>query len=135
MEKHNKVKRIIKIVGIVILTIGLALDIIGFGDFFMSFSSFRTPKYFFLSFIGLPLTGAGLSLLVFGFRREIHKYIKDEGMPVVKEAYYDLKPEIKDLVDTVKGTSNVTEIVCPKCKGIISADSKFCSHCGEKIIK
>lgn len=137
MKKHNKTKKRIKIIGFLFFSVGLTLAILGFNDFFVSFSSspFEMPTRFPLAFIGLPLTGIGLFMLIFGYSREIHKYVKDENIPIIKETYQDLRPEIKDFMEMAKEGSNVKEIVCPKCRKIISSNINYCPYCGEEIIK
>ena len=152
-EKKKKVKRI----GKILLVIGGILSIIGIGSFFMAFTDGGFPSLFFLAFIGFPLLGFGGMLTSVGYKREIGKYMKDESMPIIKEAYDDLHPEIKDMVSMFKGEDNeikcyycgtlnnynakfckncgreINEIRCPHCGSLIDVDSKYCSSCGKEV--
>lgn len=132
--EHLKKKKTLKIVGFVLLGIGVVLSAIGLISFFSAFNSqgAKSPDLFWCCFIGFPLIGAGGGLLTFAFRREIAKYSKDETMPVAKEAYQDLHPEIKDFVGMVKDGSQ-KKIQCPKCGAMNDTDHKFCNSCGEPI--
>lgn len=131
MDDHELKKKQIKKIGKVLLIIGIILDAIGFISFFSSFLGGGFPFLFFCSFIGLPITGVGLMLTLVGYKRETMKYMKDESMPVYKESYHDLKPELVDFVSTLKGENKV--IICPRCKQENDDDHKFCKFCGEPL--
>lgn len=133
-NKHNKNKKTLKIVGYCTLIPGVILTIIGFISFFVSSSSMEMPSLFFLDFIGIPLIFVGSTCLRFGYRREVATYIKNESVPVAKELYQDLKPEVNDLVGTIKGEKAQNKI-CPKCQTVNDSDSRFCDACGTPLIK
>lgn len=131
-NKHNKTKKKLKIFGFIFLFVGIALSAIGTIDFFIGFNSFTMPTLFWLDYIGFPCIAIGVVLLNFGYRREISTYMKDEHIPVVKEAYHDVKPEIKDFVNTIKGNES-NEVICPKCHCANAKESRFCKNCGERL--
>lgn len=133
--EHAKKKRMLKILGFILLGIGIAFSVTGFTSFFRSFNSMGSemPNLFWCSFIGLPLIGAGGFLLTFAYRREIAKFSKDETMPVTKEAYKDLHPEIHDFVSMIKEEPQ-SKIQCPKCGTLNDGDHKFCSSCGATLL-
>ncbi|HIU61742.1 MAG TPA: hypothetical protein IAB69_03745 [Candidatus Coproplasma excrementigallinarum] len=58
-KKHNKIKRVLKIIGPIVLVCGLALAITGIVDFGTSAGRGESPTLFWLTFIGLPMTAAG----------------------------------------------------------------------------
>ena len=87
-------------------------------------------------------------------------YAKNESMKTIKDAYSDLKPEVRDFVNTVTKTETgedkimctncgnwnepnakfckgcgkpLTKSECPNCGAKIDADSKFCTKCGHKL--
>ena len=51
MLTHERKKKIFQISGICLVALGGILSIIGFVDFFASFSSFDMPKLFWCSFL------------------------------------------------------------------------------------
>lgn len=59
-KKHNKIKRALKIIGPIVLVCGLALAITGIVDFGTSAGRGESPALFWLIFIGLPMTAAGV---------------------------------------------------------------------------
>lgn len=166
-DKHKTIKTCLKVFGIVFILIGVICFAVGlFGGLFGMVASspefdMNTPnlKLFFLTFIGIPFIFIGSVMTMFGFRKEVNTYVKNEDIPIAKEVYHDLKPEIKDFVDTIKSTDHEENIVCqkcgesndfgslfckscgkelkekkcPHCNSIIDADSKFCSKCGKRI--
>ena len=131
MNDHELKKKKIKSLGKVLLVIGIILDAIGFISFFGAFTGGGFPSLFFCAFIGIPITGIGAMLTMVGYKRETMKYMKDESMPIYKESYRDLKPELVDFVETLKGENKV--IICPRCKQENDDDHKFCKHCGEPL--
>lgn len=133
-NKHQKNKKTLKIIGFLTLIPGIILTILGFVSFFIAFGSNEMPTFFFLSFIGLPLCGVGSTCLTFGYRKEVTTYIKNEGVPVVKELYNDVKPEFEDMVNTFKG-KKTDEIICPKCGNSNEPTSKFCNECGTPLTR
>ena len=156
MEKHERNKKKFKLLGSITLTIGICFTIIGFISFFSSFNSFEPPKYFWCCFIGFPLIGFGASLLALGYRKEVMRYMKNESLPIYKETYQEIKPELKETINIIKGngyvichfcqTENdanskyckkcggvISEIRCPHCNSLIDSDSTFCNNCGKRL--
>lgn len=130
----KKTKKIVKIIGIVLLIIGIGLFITGI----ISLTNFdinndKQPNLFFLSFIGLPLIFAGLVLILFTSIGQMNRYVMGEVTPVMKETYRTMNPEFRDAVNILKG--NEEKISCPKCSTLNDKDSVYCKNCGEKIGK
>ena len=135
-DQHLNKKKKIKKTGIDLVIIGGLCSAIGLISFFSSFFGNGFPFLFFLCFIGFPLLGIGGNLLSVGYRREIKSYMKDEDIPVVKDSYYDLKPEINDFVDTIKGNERKEDvIICSKCGERNDDGDRFCKRCGQPILK
>lgn len=130
MNNHENKKKTLKVLGAIILVIGLIFTIIGFASFFSSFGH-GFPRYFWCSFVGLPFLGIGSGMLGIGYKREAMKYMKDESMPVYKEAYYDIKPEINDAINSFK---NQNDKICPICKTSNDEDAKYCKKCGTSLM-
>lgn len=131
--KHNEKKLKLRRIGIILLVVGGGFSLVGFVDFFASFAGAGMPTLFWCLFIGFPLLGIGGSLLKVSYLRETAQYVKDEGVPVTKDLYRDLKPEIKDFVNTLKGVDTEQEIVCSKCGTRNDSDNNYCKGCGEPL--
>lgn len=132
--RHEEKKKKLRNTGKVLLIIGAIFTVVGFVDFFAAFAGAGMPTMFWCLFIGFPLLGIGGSLLKVSYLRETAQYVKDEGVPVTKDLYRDLKPEIKDFVNTIRGVETPEEeIVCPKCGTRNDSDNNFCKGCGEPL--
>ncbi len=109
-DKHNKVKTRLKIIGFIVLAIGLACTVTGMVDFFTTAMNMKgMPKLFWLLFIGVPMLGIGGALLGFAFKREIMRYTKNEAVPVINEASEELKPAVKSVAEAVKEADKTEE--------------------------
>lgn len=144
--KHAKIKKTLKIIGFILLGCGIILDIIFFVNFISSFNTFQPPKLFFIGMIGLPLTGFGIMCLTIGFRGEITRYMKNEGVPVVNDAAQELKPAVKAVAEAVKEATSEGEkgnsaeqsekpTVCPVCGKENQSKNNFCDGCGAQLFK
>ena len=122
---NNKTKKVLKIIGPIIIVVGIVLFIIGTSSLFSFDDEF--PKLFFLSFIGLPLIAIGGWISMFAFRENLMRFHKNMTIPIAKETLEELAPTIKDL------TKNEEQITCPSCGKEIDKNSKFCNHCGNQI--
>ena len=82
-EKHEKLKKKLKIAGFVLVIVGAVLTLAAFIDFFITVGNpdKGMPKLFFLAFIGLPMLGIGAGLLTFAFRRELPRIPKTKVCP------------------------------------------------------
>lgn len=153
---HEKIKKILKIVGAILLAIGIVCSIIGLIDFFSCFGTSKMPTRFFLCFIGFPLIAAGGGMLLFGFQRELARYNKNENVPVFNEFGKEISPAVQHVAHSVQqgldekivcscGTENDKDSAyckkcgkqlsdtCPYCGEAVDADSEFCNHCGKRI--
>ena len=133
--KHNEKKLKLRRIGIALLVVGGIFSAVGFIDFFAAFAGMGMPKLFWCLFIGFPLLGFGGMLLKVSYVRETAQYLKDESVPVTKDLYRDLKPEIKDFVNTLRGKDTEEEVICPRCGTRNDSDNNFCKECGEELNK
>lgn len=134
MENHEKNKRLIKILGFILLGVGAVFTIIGFASFFETFYSSGMPKNFWCCFIGLPCMGFGGMLLSLGYHREIARYMEKEHAPVVNEAAKDMSPAVKTVASAVKeGLSGGNKRICT-CGTENDGDSIFCKSCGKRLV-
>ena len=133
MNKHEKNKRTLKIVGICVLSIGFILAAIGFISFFSSFSTGETPDYFWCAFLGLPMLAFGGMISMLAFKREIAQYVKNESVPVINDASEELSPAVRNVASAMKDGFEGDKIPCPHCGKQLEKDSVFCNACGKRI--
>lgn len=129
--KHAKNKKVLKIVGIVLLLAGVCCAVTGFVDMGLSMRRMEMPRLFFLLIIGFPSIGIGGMLTLMGFRKEVATYIKNESVPVFNEASEEMKPGISAIAGAVKEAGRT--VVCPNCGYANDADGNFCSKCGKPL--
>lgn len=159
-EKHEQIKRKLKILGVTLLIVGGIFTLIGFIDLFSSIGGTSAPTKFWCAIIGLPLLGFGAMLVLNAYRREISRYLKNESVPIVNEAGKEISPAVRDIASAVKeGLQDHSEnalrcscgeyndkdskfckrcgqsllSVCPHCGKSLAADSVFCNYCGAKL--
>jgi len=142
-HNHNQKKKLLKILGITILTIGLLLTVSGMFSFFQAFSdpgpSIDTPKVGSM-FIGMPLIFLGIVFTALGFMGEVARYQASEMAPVGKDVINYMVDGTKDSIETVarsihNGISdNKNQVVfCTKCHHENNQESNFCQKCGDKL--
>ena len=133
-EKHERTKRILKIVGPIVAAAGLILAVVGFVSFFSSFGGDGMPSLFWCAFVGMPVFVIGLGLTFTAFRREIATYHKNESAPVINEFAEDIKPAVQSVASAVRETA-AQDAICPNCGEKNDADAKFCKNCGAALRK
>lgn len=133
-EKHERTKRILKIVGPIVAAAGLILAVVGFVSFFSSFGSGGMPSLFWCAFVGMPVFVIGLGITFTAFRREIATYQKNESAPVLNEFAEDIRPAVQSVASAVRETA-AQDAICPDCGEKNDADAKFCKNCGAALRK
>jgi hypothetical protein len=112
----------LRIGGAIIAVIGLILTIAGFVSFFRAFGSTSAspPEHFWLLFIGIPLLGIGLMMLIAGFLGATTRYVAGEVAPTAKDAlgYVGVGPR---------------QAICPFCGQPNPAGSGICVRCGKPV--
>ena len=149
-QKHERTKKKLKIIGTVLLVIGILCEAVGFLDINLTVNNMSGfPTLFFLPFLGAPCLFIGVVLLIFGCRKEIMTFTKNEVVPVVNDAAEELTPAIKSVVGAVKDSlkdenssknekqekSEKSGTVCPKCGSLNQPENKFCDKCGTQLFK
>lgn len=134
-EKHERTKRILKIVGPIVAAAGLILAVVGFVSFFSSFGDDGMPSLFWCAFVGMPVFVIGLGITFTAFRREIATYHKNESAPVINEFAEDIKPAVQSVASAVRETAAAQDAICPDCGEKNDADAKFCKNCGAALRK
>ena len=145
-KNHDTIKSILRIIGPVIVIIGVVFIAIGLINFFSSFVSFRPPRYFWCSFVGMPLCAFGLMICRFAFMGDIARYKANEIAPVAKDTIEYIAHGSKDAIQEIAqavgeglnkklSTDDTIVIRCHKCNAINSINAKFCSNCGVALQK
>ncbi len=123
LRDQASVRTGLRIGGAIIAGTGLILVIAGFASFFSSMNSFSGPKHFWLAFIGIPLLGIGMMMLVAGFFGTTTRYAAGEVMPTVKDSL--------DYMGI--GARRAALVTCPSCGHGNAPGSGFCSACGKPL--
>lgn len=129
LQKHKRLKKTLKIVGISMLAVGLVCVIIAAVDFFKSMSAEAQPTLFWLFGLGFPFMSLGLISLIFAFQREIHFYTANEAAPVINQIATDVTPAVQSV------TQAANSVVCPSCGETNDKDAKFCKKCGTQLVQ
>ncbi len=128
MSNQEKKQTKFKIIGCILIVIGLTLTIIGFTHFFVNLGEDDFLKLFWLSFIGIPLTSIGGMLLMHSLRRKITTEYFESILPKIKELQQATTP----IVNEFTTATNETTITC-ECGKVNPSNSKFCSECGKPL--
>ncbi|MCT4687804.1 zinc ribbon domain-containing protein [Vallitalea sp.] len=156
-KNHTSKKNILKVLGPLLLGIGIIFFVVCLVDFFSSFSSIgsmnsfgfgkepHTPTKFWCGFIGIPLMGFGGAMCKFAFMGEVARYSAEEISPVAKDTINYMadgtKDSIREVTKAVKeGLTSYTDegsnekyIICSKCQTKNDYDAKFCNNCGNSL--
>jgi hypothetical protein len=84
-SKHAATRKVLRVAGLVILSAGAILVLIGIGSFFAAFGSFGPPRYFWCAFLGMPLLFVGGAMAMLGFMGAVQRYVAGESAPVAKD--------------------------------------------------
>lgn len=140
-KKHKTAKIVLRIIGFIILPIGLGLIIAGLISFFQGFSGNGMGSYFYLCFIGAPFIFVGGICLFLGYMRNIHSFTISQSAPVVKDVANYVIDGTSDTM--IKNASklfkevkrNDEKPICSKCGAENEVGAKFCDKCGHELYK
>lgn len=141
-EGHTKARRFFRIVGPLVVLIGILFMGIGLFDFFQAFNSFSMgPTKFHYMFIGMPLLFIGIVLCNLGYGSVAARYVAREMAPVTSDTFNYVGHEIQDGVKEISRA--VTEgrieaiqevkIHCKNCSAENDHNANFCSICGQTL--
>ena len=120
LPHQSGLRTTLRIVGPLLLAVGLLLTVAAMVDFFAAFGSFGSPRNFWMAFVGLPLVAVGGWLTQAGFLGSAARYISGEVTPVLRDA-----------IGAVR--AGEPGRLCPSCGGTNAADATFCDDCGERL--
>lgn len=158
-----KNKKLIKVIGIIVLIAGISCVATSFIEFFIKFGSFESPKLFFLGFIGMPLIFVGIVLSQgkFGtYSSYSNPYMKgttNNYQSKPQEKIYEVNQSQEKTYTKPKkkkgpkakcrfcGKINAAgaeycedcgtrlSIICPKCNSANDVTEKYCRNCGKRL--
>jgi hypothetical protein len=139
--KHAATRRVLRTAGPGLAGLGLVLVLIGMVNFFSSFGSFESPRYFWCAFLGLPLLFVGTVLCMLGFLGPFSRYVLGEAAPVQKDTFNYMAEGTQAGVRTIatavgEGFSAGRPVVrCQSCGHANGAGAKFCNNCGAPLTR
>lgn len=144
----ESVKRVLRLVGPVILGIGVILMIVGGVDFFSAFGTGSPPSRFWCFFLAIPSLWLGAVLSMGGFMGRMLRYQVSQVVPVQKDYVHYMARETAPDVETAaeamgaglargfsrgQGHSAPSLAHCPACHAQNESSAHFCNQCGAAI--
>ena len=134
---HTAIRRVFRVLGPLMLIVGLFLLISALGSIGGEKGFLEDPNahmnetrgsMFMIALGGFVLVG-GVGVTMLGFRGAIARYEAAEHAPVIKDTIeYVARGTVQDIAQAVAGSP-----VCPSCRRQNDADAKFCDGCGEAL--
>lgn len=131
--KNEKARKKFKIIGLIILGIGLTLFIISIISFFIAFSSMEFPRLIWLPFIAIPLIAIGSFMTKLGYMKQMNSYVASQTAPVTKDTINYLVDGTSDTIANAINNAKNTEIACPNCQTLNDPDALYCDNCGKAL--
>ena len=146
---HSSKRTVLRIIGPILLLIGILFMLVGFVDFIAAMSGFGMPRLFWCFFIGIPFMFVGGALSIYGFMGSVARYSAGEMAPVAKDTFNYMAEGTEEGVQTVasaigKGLSDGLTaggpprdiaVRCPRCNTVTGEDSRYCPACGSPMLK
>jgi len=141
-QGHSDTRNALRIVGLIVLFIGIGFSITGFVSFFSAFAdSAGPPKYFWCVFVGFPLVFIGILISKFGFMGAVVRYAANEVAPVGKDVVNYMADGTKDSIQDVaaaigeglrsgEAPASGRALNCQKCDTENDESAAFCDNCG-----
>lgn len=142
---HREIRLIARIMGPVIVLVGVTFAVVGIVNFFSSMGTGELPRYFWCAFVGLPMIGLGIAVTQIAYLGWFLRYLAGEAAPVQRDTFNyvakGIRPGVKDLVQAVReGLSEDSSEVpasdqkfCLGCGQPADLKSNFCGGCGQKL--
>ncbi len=132
MSKLSKALRILcKFFGILITVAGVGFIVIACVDFFKCFNTEKNPDLYYFFFIGVGVLAVGCVLINIGFSKEIRSHAVNRAAKIINETKEKLNLPEQNNERIVN--INKEEIVCDSCGEKNSANSKYCTKCGQQL--
>ncbi len=146
---HAGVRDTLRVVGPLIILIGLGFVVVGLISFFSAFGGGDPPSKFWCAFVGMPLLFVGGVMTSYGYMGKVMRYGAQETAPVIKDTFNYMAEGTSDGIKTVAsalgqglregglvgGGGSQTMVRCHKCNALVPDGAKFCSQCGQTLGK
>lgn len=146
---HRAPRDLFRILGPIILGLGILMIVISMVEFFSLFGSMREPRFIWMPFLGIPLLFVGGVMTQFGYMGKVARYMAQEMAPVGKDTFNYVADGTKDGVQTVAaavgqglatggvalGGKPATKVRCHKCNALAEDGAKFCPQCASPLGK
>ena len=139
-KRHQTIRTLLRLLGPLVLLVGVVFVIAGIASFFSSFGSHEPPSNFWCAIVGIPLIGIGGGICHYAFIGAVARYVVNEIAPIAKDAVNYLGKGTQDGVTHViqaiaEGAAAARRpdgapILCRACKASNEAHAKFCNRCG-----
>ena len=135
LRNQTGVRTLFRVLGPVVILVGLAFAVLAGIDFFGSMSSFDDqPTRFEMFFVGLPLLALGGWLTTAGFIGAGARYTAGEYAPVVKDTAGYLSDGRGVLGVGRAHSERAAGPYCRQCGTGNDADARFCGSCGTTLV-
>lgn len=138
LRNQTGVRTLFRVLGPLVVLVGLAFVVLAGIDFFGSMGSFTgQPTRFWMFFVGLPLLAVGGWLTMAGFMGAGARYTAGEYAPVVKDTagYLSDGRGVLGIGRTAAPASEgATGPYCRQCGVRNDTDARFCDSCGSILV-
>ena len=145
-EKYERTAKMLRVLGIILLIVGIGCVVTGTADLIVSSSSWEEPTLFWLCFVGFPIIAGGAICTSFGFHKKVSRFMMSQQAPVAKDYANYMIDGTSDSVSNMAGkvassvadsskVEGVDANTCSKCGTRNPLGAKFCSKCGAALTK
>jgi hypothetical protein len=142
--RHHQTQSVLRVLGPVVLGLGVVGTAVGLFSFFSTFGTFEPPRHFWAVLVGLPLIAIGAGITRLGYLGAFFRYFTGEVAPVARDTFNTMAEETHSGVETVaralgrglssgSGGNHLREpasIGCPQCEAPNPPHARFCNQCG-----
>lgn len=144
--EHKRIRTVFRVAGPLLILLGLTLSVVGLLEFADDWDDARdagrlqwpgmnpppTPEVDppWLTFLGVPILFAGISLTMWGFMGAVARYQANEVAPVAADTVNYLGHATQPGVAAVGQALRGGELACAACRQPTTPSARFCKHCG-----
>ncbi len=145
---NREIRIILRLVGGVVLGVGVLSAVVGLWSFFSAFGTMQPPRYFWAVFLGFPMIAIGAALSSYGDMGAVARYQVGEMTPVARDTFNTLAKGTAGGVETLaravsrglrsggpgEASVGTESIPCSKCQSLNAPEIKFCPQCGTPVV-
>ncbi len=148
-DSHAQIRTTLRVVGPIVIGVGILFIAAGMVDFFSAMGGFGPPRLFWCFFVGIPLLAIGQGMLRFAYLGSVSRYLSREITPVAVDTFNETARGTRGGVETLAravghGVSAAfrgddgpnlgdASLSCGKCTHPNPADANFCNQCGNPL--